>query len=148
MDRLPVDCRRGSSLLALVALLIVGCGPKSDRLEVGGAVALDGTPLDSGSIRFSSVEGQKLVSTGALVKEGEYLVPQEKGLPPGKYRVEITSPDMNAPPVMVSESPGSRGYPTAPERIPPEYNVDSRQSIEVTSAGNNRFDFEIVSKSP
>ena len=98
---------------------VVGCGPSSDRLEVGGAVSLDGTPLDSGSIRFSSIgEGQKLVSTGALVKDGEYLVPQEKGLPPGKYRVEITSPEMNAPPVMVRESPGSRGYPTEPERIP------------------------------
>jgi hypothetical protein len=125
---------------------ISGCGPKSDRLEVTGTITLNGAPLDSGSIRFSSSEGQKLVATGAIIKDGAYQVPQAKGLPPGKYRVEINSPDLKAPPIMLRSGPGAAGIPTAPERIPAEYNVNSQQSIDVTVDGDNRFDFAIVAK--
>src|SRR5262245_24328187 len=101
MTTVSRSIRRSSfAAAACVALsLVLGCGPKSDRLAVSGAVTLDGTPLEAGSIRFDSSGGQKVVSSGALIKGGEYYVPQEKGLPPGKYRVQITSPDENAPPV-------------------------------------------------
>ena len=58
----------------------MGCGPRSDRLEVAGTVTLDGAPLDGGSIRLTSVGGEKLMAAGAMIQKGEYLIPQEKGL--------------------------------------------------------------------
>jgi len=152
MTGLPV-ARRLFALAAVVLgssafVLFIGCGQRSDRLPLSGTITLNGTPLDSGSIRFNSSEGEKLVATGALIQSGEYHVPQEKGLPPGRYRVEISSPDVNAPPVMVRDGPGTAGIPAAPERIPPEYNVNSQQTVAVTVDGENRFDFSIVSKAP
>jgi hypothetical protein len=134
-----VALRQAVALPTLAVLVLIGCGPRSDRLAVSGNVSLDGAPLDSGSIRFSSVGGEKLVSSGAVIKEGAYHVPQEKGLLAGTYHVEITSPDTKAPPIKDTAS----GMLAAPERIPASYNVDSKRSIEVTSDGDNAFDFNI-----
>jgi hypothetical protein len=67
-------------------------------------------------------------------------------LPPGTYVVEISSPDTSVPPV-VYQVPGEPALPpTAPERIPPEYNVDSKHTVEVTTDSDNHFVIEITSK--
>jgi hypothetical protein len=112
---------------------------------VNGEVTLDGAPLDQGAIRLTSTGSEKLFASGAVVRDGKFHVPQEKGLPPGTYRVEISSPDTAAPPVVYKSAPGEPTLPpTAPERIPPEYNSKSKQTIEVTTAGDNNFKFDIV----
>jgi hypothetical protein len=135
-------------LLILVLLIsLAGCGARSDRLEITGTVTLDGVPLDEGSIRFTSL-GEKKISSGAVVQQGEYRIPQENGLTVGTYHVEITAPDANAPPVMVQVVPGKRGMPTQPDRIPPEYNVNSKQRVDVTEDGDNHFVFDIVTSRP
>lgn len=134
-----------SGMMVAASLLFTGCGPSTDRLEISGNVTLDGAPLDSGSIRFTSL-GEKQIASGAMIEQGEYYIPQEKGLTPGPYHVEITSPDVNAPPVMVPVGPGGRGVPTQPERIPPEWNADSTQRVEVSADGDNHFVFDIVSR--
>jgi hypothetical protein len=36
--------------------------------------------------------------------------------------------------------------PTAPERIPAEYNVNSQRIVEVAADKDNVFEFDIVSK--
>lgn len=129
---------------AIVACtLFAGCGPPSDRLAVSGAVVLDGAPLDSGSIRFSSQSEGKLMSTGAMIQNGAYEIPQAKGLPPGVYHVEINAPDASAPTVTARGADGGPGLQVAPDRIPAEYNVESAKTIEVTADGDNRFDFTI-----
>jgi hypothetical protein len=123
-----------------------GCGRRSDRLAISGTVNLNGTPLDAGSIHFSSLPGEKMYATGAMVKDGAYKIPQPKGLPPGRYRVEINSPDLKAPPVASRPAPGEpMGPPTAPERIPPEYNTNSTQTVEVATGKDNQFVFDITS---
>ena len=130
---------------AMFLLVFVGCGPRSDRLAVNGEVTLDGAPLDQGAIRLTSTGSEKLFASGAVVRDGKFHVPQEKGLPPGTYRVEISSPDTAAPPVVYKSAPGEPTLPpTAPERIPPEYNSKSKQTIEVTTAGDNNFKFDIL----
>jgi hypothetical protein len=132
-------------LLLLVSL--PGCGPKSDRLAISGKVTLNGAPLDLGSIRFSSNGGGKLFASGAVVKDGEYHIPQLKGLPPGTYRVEINSPDTKAPLVTYRPAPGEPvAPPTAPERVPAEYNSESKHSVEVSASKDNEFIFDIVSR--
>jgi hypothetical protein len=133
-------------VFVLAASLVSGCQSANDRQPLSGEITLDGVPLDSGSIRFSSLPGQKAVSSGAMIKAGNFDVPQEKGLPPGRYRVEISSPDAAAAPVMMRAEAGEPAFPVAPERIPAEYNVNSQQTIEVTAGSDNQFDFAIVAK--
>ena len=132
--------------MLLVLVSVAGCGPHTDRLAISRNVSLDGTPLDSGSIRFTSVASEKLLVAGAMIQDGAYQIPREKGLLPGTYHLEIYSPDQNAKPIMARAQPGGPGISVAPERIPVEYNVDSQQTIEVTADGENRFVFEINSK--
>lgn len=126
----------------LVVLALVGCGPRSDRLAISGVVTLNGAPLDNGSIRFSSQESAAPMSAGAMIQDGAYRVPQDKGLRVGTYQVEISSPDAAAPLVLDRAS----GMKMAPERIPLEYNVNTQQTIEVTADGDNQFDFTITNK--
>jgi hypothetical protein len=133
-------------ILAAAFVVAAGCGPKSDRLPISGAVTLNGVPLDGGSIRFTSTAGP-LSSTGAMIQSGEFQIPSDKGLRIGSYRVEISAPDNDAPPIVYRSDPTSAGVPTQPDRIPPEYNVDSKQVVEVVADGDNDFMFDIVSRS-
>jgi hypothetical protein len=131
----------------LCAASLSGCAKRSDRLAVNGKVTLDGSLIEQGSVRFSSIGGEKIYATGAMIKDGEYHVPQSKGLPPGTYRVEITSPDAKGPLVTARAAPGEPpGPPTARERIPAEYNMNSKQTVELATGKENRFDFDIMSK--
>ncbi len=133
--RLPVLLAFAS--LVSGGLVLVGCGPKSDRLAVSGMVSLEGAPLDGGTIRLTSTGTEKLIASGAMIVNGQFQIPREKGLPPGTYALEISAADASVPP----------GALTAPERIPPEYNVDSKKTIEVTANGDNHFEFDIVKRS-
>jgi hypothetical protein len=133
------------ALFAILFIVLVGCRPRSDRLAVSGDVTLDGAPLDEGSIRLTSTGTEKLFASGAMIQKGKYHIPQEKGLPPGTYRVEISSPDTKAPLVVYKGAPGEPALPpTAPERIPPEYNSNSKHTVEVRVDGDNHFAFDIV----
>jgi hypothetical protein len=136
---------RLAQLVCLSCLLFPGCGKSSDKLEVSGEVSLDGEPLDTGSITLTSLEGKK-TSTGAMIRDGKFEVPQEKGLLPGSYHVDISSADSKGPPVIVQGSPGGPGISVARERIPAEYNTNSKQSINVAKGGDNHFVFKIVSR--
>ena len=131
----------------ITCLLLLGCGRGSDRLAISGNVTLDGSPLDGGAIRLTSLPGEKQFATGAEIKNGEFDIPRSKGLPPGTYHLEISAPDNSAAPVMSRGAPGERGIPTQPERIPPEYNIESKKTLEITADGDNHFVFEIVSRS-
>ena len=134
-------------VLAATALFFVavpGCGPRSDRLEVSGTVNLNGVPLDEGAIRLTSTGSEKLFASGAMVQNGEFKVPQEKGLPPGTYLVEISAPDTKAPLAVQKTAPGEPALPpTAPERIPAEYNSQSKHTVEVSADSDNHFVFNI-----
>ena len=135
-------------LLAAGLALVAGCAPRSDRLQVSGKVTLDGKPLDSGTIRLTSTGTEKLSASGAMIEQGEFLIPQEKGLPPGTYVIEISSPDPSAPLVVYPSAPGEPALPpTAPERIPAEYNSKSKHTVDVSKDGENHFVFEINSRS-
>jgi hypothetical protein len=124
----------------------IGCGPRSDRLPISGTVTLDGAPLDTGSIRFTSIGTDNVSATGAMIQNGQFNIAAAKGLSPGSYHVQISAPDNSAPAVTVRGPHGEPGIPTQPERIPPEYNVESTKSIEVTADGDNHFEFMIDSR--
>jgi len=135
-----------AGLLALGVL--AGCGSDNPlgRKAISGNVTLDDEPLDQGNISFQPVNEKGSVPSGSVISAGVYSIPEQKGLPLGKYVVRIhaaaqgpsgtpSSPDDQMP------APGAE-LP-AEERIPPEYNVRSEIIREVTADGDNRFDFDI-----
>lgn len=144
--RIILASRRLNRIAILLAAVAIaqGCGPKTDRLSLSGDVTLNGAPLDNGSIRFSSTGDGSLQSTGAVIVDGAFVIPVEKGLLPGKYRVEINSPDDHAKPVRVAAYPGGPTMEVPADRIPAAYNIDSDKSVEVDRDSDNHFDFDVV----
>lgn len=135
--------------LLIVAMLLLlppcgACRPGNPlHLQpVSGSVTLDRQPLDSGTIQFVPADATKGLLSGALIDQGKYSVPVDKGLPPGKYTVRIFSAGAvaNAP----SSPPGSEVSRPAKERIPTKYNVQSQLTAEITG-GANTFNFELTS---
>lgn len=145
-------------LLVLLALA-PGCGGNNPlgRQAVSGSITLDGAPLDQGSIQFSPHQ-RSGVSGGAVITAGAYQIAADKGLPPGQYLVRIFSPvDAQEPaaeepetmvpgPTAAPSSRGPRQPPPGTERIPPEFNIESTQVVEVRDGGDNAFDFDIRTK--
>ena len=121
------------SLGLLFLLLVGGCAAKDPhgRLPISGNVTLAGAPLDQGMIQFLSPDAnQKAPLTGAMIRVGKYEVPREQGLAPGSYRVVISAPEAKTP-TNPTGPPDMKAAPIARERIPPAYNRDTKQTIEV-----------------
>jgi hypothetical protein len=131
--------------LCLAAGLVCGCrGGGPARHEVTGTVVYNNGPLDEGVIDFEPQDGQGSKEQ-ATIQKGEYRIPREKGLFPGRYKVRVMAGD--------GASGSGGGIPGADkprpgvspgqERIPPDYNVNSKQVVEVKEGGPNKFDFNI-----
>jgi hypothetical protein len=138
-------CALSRALLpgALCLSLLTGCGATGPvRHEVTGEVVFRNQPLDEGLIEFHPLDGQGSKS-GASILNGEYHIPRDKGLFPGRYRVVIIGGD--------GTSGGGQAEPSAPrpgatpgkERIPPAYNQKSNLIREVKQGERNQFDFTI-----
>jgi hypothetical protein len=131
-------------IFLLATALLPGCSQDSEgRQGLTGIVRVDSAPVQTGSINFTPTEGQATAG-GAVISNGKFSVPRDNGLLPGKYRVAISSPaggDRPAP-ALPGEAP-----PPAKELIPPEWNINSKQTIEVKKGGANSFPFEIDTKS-
>lgn len=129
------------SCLCLGTLALLGCRDEfADRHEITGNVTYKGKPLSQGNIQFIP-EGVPGAATGvANVDNGKYEIPKRGGLKPGTYKVVISSAAGTK--VKEGEAPGESGPPPK-ELIPPEYNVNTKQKVEVKPAGPNQFDFTI-----
>jgi hypothetical protein len=104
---------------------------------VSGTIRFEGKPLEFGNIQFFTTSAPPAPACGALIQQGDYRVPREHGLEPGKYRVRISSP------VPIKDAPPSGMSVPTRERIPEKFSsLESGDvSIEVTADGPNRFDF-------
>lgn len=134
---------KGCCLAAVGFVFLLGCGSgqAGGKLAISGTVKLKGQPLESGTITFSSADPQQQQMTGGQIKNGQFSIPAEQGLPPGKYRVRISSP-VGGPTVKPDEAPGET--PTvAQDRIPPEWGSKSNQQVEIKAGQKNHFTFEI-----
>jgi hypothetical protein len=127
--------------------LFLGCLAESgNRQEISGTVKLKGEPVDDGVIEFHPLGDGSLEMTksGAPITKGAYRVPREDGLAPGKYRVIITAGDGRTPAADPDAMPGPTGANiVSKDRIPPEYNTESKQEVEVKAGEPNVFDYEI-----
>jgi hypothetical protein len=133
---------------AAALLLLAGCGGTEDRQALTGKVTFRGQPLHQADIEFMSADKGPAERAGAVVVRGSYEVPREKGLPPGRYRVVVSSGNPpvtdreGAPGAAVASGPDAPG--AARELIPAKYNTATTLTVEVTAAGPNRFDFNLT----
>jgi hypothetical protein len=123
-----------------VALGLAGCDSAPRRLQVTGVVNFKGEPLKEGTITFIPLTTS--TQEGAAIVEGKFSLTNDHGLAPGVYRVSISSID-SPKKLDAKKSPGPTGGIAAKERIPSEYNVKSKEEIEVTEHGPNRFTITI-----
>jgi hypothetical protein len=145
-----------SFFLLILAVLWTGCSdPYAGRMEVSGSVTLEGKPLPDGSILFFPLDQQETPG-GAPIVNGEYDIPRQNGLKPGKYLVRITSGDGKTmarvgarrdknPPKEQAAAPGGSTNIVSMDRIPEEWNIRSKQEREVKANSVNRFNFDIPS---
>jgi hypothetical protein len=145
-----LKCFLGFVLGGIALGTLGGCGDPLKRQTITGEVKLKGQPVEDGIIQFHPLDGQS-TGDGAQIVKGQYQIPREKGLSPGKYRVSIyagngMSGEGNAVPGSPNAEPimAKKRTPVAnKERVPPEYNEKSKLVREVTQDGPNKFDFEI-----
>ena len=133
--------------LLLGLLSAGGCGgPDDPTLPISGTITLNGKPVEHGDIEFGGHENNGL-RRGAMIVNGKYKTAPMQGLLPGKYTVRIFSvaagPDDPVPDVMPGEQSYGKGVY---DKIPPEYNMRSKQVVTVTAEGPNEFNFDIVTK--
>jgi len=125
---------------------LTGCGGDPlGRQPIAGSVSLDGAPLEKGTVNFHPVESAK-TSSGGPVAGGKYSLERQKGLAAGKYRVTINAPKPGTGGQAVEGAmPGETIAPPV-ELIPPDWNTNSAQFVEVKFSGPNEFNFEVKSK--
>ena len=78
----------------LVSWGVMGCGGGDDGLDrqpVTGTVTLDGTPLETGTIRFLPESAEAATETSTTIDAGAYAFDKATGPVPGTYKVSISS---------------------------------------------------------
>jgi len=137
--------RRISHCLALLTCsALAGCnsldkGPQ--RGAVRGRVNVDGQPVESGSIRFTPVQGTTGAVSGATINNGEYSVSKTLGPVVGSNLVQITGSRKTGK--QITDRLGI----TVDERVsmvPEHYNSQSTL-IRQVEPGKQVFDFELSS---
>jgi hypothetical protein len=112
-------------------------------MEVSGTVTLEGSPLNDGRVIFIPLDKQGSES-GSPITNGEYKVPKDRGLLPGKYRVCITAGDGKT---LANEDlaaqPGGNTNIVSFDRVPEDWSEKSTQEVEVKAGEQNKFDFRI-----
>ncbi len=78
-------------LILATVLLSIGCGDDGEY-AVSGAVTFKGEPVPAGEIRFSpdTSKGNGGPMVLAVIKEGRYETPRDKGLGGGSYQVRVS----------------------------------------------------------
>jgi hypothetical protein len=131
---------RPSHALVLCSLLAftAGCGGNAG-CRVSGTVKYKGEPVKAGLIAFIP-EGKTSSAGVAPIFDGEYEVPKLAGLPAGRYKVAITSPEFKGKP-----NPGRPGVsgPPPEETIPAKYNAETVLTASLKSGAENVFDFDL-----
>src|SRR5262245_15968805 len=121
-------------ICSLIACLFVGCGGDPlGRHAISGTVTLDGAPVAKGNLSLQPME-QQPTSSGAVIADGKYTIPRDQGLVAGKYRVSINA---SAPGAKGDPADALPGMPAPPpkELIPPSWNTNSQQTIDVKKEG-------------
>jgi hypothetical protein len=133
-------------LICLLAFcfLLPGCSrPKysgDKQYPLSGEVTFDGQPVDLGSISF--IPQGKGRSSGGVITDGKYDVPEEKGANAGTYRVEIHW--LKRTGKQLRDDQTGEMYDERREALPDKLHTNSTLTIEVPLP-SNRHDFKLKS---
>ena len=127
---------------ATVSLVLLGCGPPSNRRTATGEVTLDGAPLKAGRVVIEA-KGPGPTAAAAIV-DGKFEISGEKGPIPGAYIVRIVSKEPTGRMIQDPDSPTGESPETA-NVIPDRYN-HGQLTMEVTPDGTNHFQFDLSTK--
>ncbi|MBW3541662.1 MAG: hypothetical protein KY476_15445 [Planctomycetes bacterium] len=137
---------RRTAWCAVLATILPGCGGTDgpERVAVDGEVTFGGRPVARGSILFIPIDDTRGPRAGAVVEDGRYRLPKDRGPVIGRLRVEIRAErelgyDITEP----TESVKHIGEPLPQGEIPPRYNDRSTLVVETTADGENSFDFHL-----
>ncbi|MBA2116651.1 hypothetical protein [Bremerella alba] len=135
-----------------LVLLLVGCLSTAtgciaaddgwNRQAVDGMVTLHGEALDSGAISFEPMDLSAGTSAGTEIHDGQFAMDRSAGLPPGEYIVRIYSADLSSAPAPVNVAE-QNGVLAPRERIPRQWNTESRETITVVNDDVNTFELNI-----
>jgi hypothetical protein len=126
---------------ALVLVACVGCGHRLNKSAINGTVKFKkGEVIDRGMIEFSPADSKSGNQSGALISDGAYDIPQDKGLRPGKYIVRISAPSGL---LSGQGAPGAGKMELPKERVSEVYNAKSKLEVEVKQESSQTFDFEV-----
>lgn len=139
--------RLSAVVLGFAVVVLVGCSTAPNgRVEVSGTVKLKNESLKTGIVMFEPLDGQDTAGNASLM-DGEFTIPREHGLKPGKYLVRVTAGDGTTPvnPIDPEAGPGPTGGTNivSKDLVPANWNVNSKQEVTVSKEGPNRFDFDI-----
>lgn len=146
MKHWPLTNRFLFSLTCMMLLVCCGCG--DGKVVVRGMVAVDGQPIDEGSISLEPADGQG-PTTGGMIKAGKYELIGNAAVIPGEKVVRIVG--LRQTGKMVPAGPPAPKGSMIPELIqcvPPHYNDKSQLRVEVVPGKANTHDFQLDSKGP
>lgn len=140
--RLP---RTAAALGGLAAVVwLAGCGG-NDQVAVRGSVSLDGKPVANGMIHFNPAD-TKARNAGALVKNGAYEIPAERGPVPGAYSVAVYWPEPTGKKIPNPDPYGEQKWiDDARELMPAKFNTQTTLSADFRG-GENVVNFDLTSK--
>lgn len=149
MKRYSVLSLSVSLLLGGLFLTLVGCGKANPdgRENVSGTVKINGEPVKgTAGIRFEPTGEDKTAGGSGQIMESKYFLTQQDGVKPGKYIVRISvKTTFDRKTGKVADNTLEFGNEVDVELVPPEYNTQSKQEVEVVEGGKNVFDFDIKS---
>ena len=128
--------------LALLFLLMPGCGSGEAYHPISGTVLLNDQPLKKGVITlFPTGAG---TTVGGEIIDGKFTLPRDRGPTPGKYRVEIVA----------FKPSGKKEFDVdlnsqvdvEVQYLPPKYNTKSELECKVEQGGKNEFEFKLEMK--
>jgi hypothetical protein len=131
--------------VANVVACCIGCGGSAPgHVPVEGTITLDGAPLEGVQVLFDRPDlgpNENIGYAGKTNAQGRYvlrvLAADGEGVPPGNYRVNLTT--------SVTADPSRDDSPMTPERIPPAYR-GGKLSFEVPADGTDKADFALKSR--
>jgi hypothetical protein len=134
--------------MAFLAVFVAGCSdPYAGRFEVSGSAKLKGKPIPDGATVTFIPQDDQGTEGQAVFTGGKYLIPRPNGLKAGKYLVRLSAGDGKTAtnPVNPDEPPGPGGGTNiiSKELVPPDWGTRSKQTVTVTAAGPNTFDFDV-----
>jgi hypothetical protein len=143
MLRMNVRISVWISICTLGVSTVIGCGRGTDRIAVKGSVAVDGKPLESGSIRFVPDAGVQGPTAGGSIAAGRFEIPATDGPLAGIHRVEITASRPTGD--HVPDDATGNLAPVHRQYLPPRFNDETTIRADI-QPGTPPLEFSIESR--